>query len=443
MRTDKQFYKCITLTVLLFTGFTAGSIAQDSGTFNDPEAKMPVILTTTPADDEGNVELNSVIEITFSSEMNQTTINESTLMLHTSLEIPMHKEHGEMPHDKIKEYSATNTEKSENSRQDETGVINGTISYSNNVAQFTPEKELSEGTEYTFTVTTGVMNSENIALESEYTWSFTTAGMSDPTFSDNQYFNQDNNFGREISAYNKRTADKSNKGKTNLIELGKAGQYVILAKTEVHYVSKSRITGHIGTGSVSDKIKKEKEFTDSARQRIPGQIIVVQSNQSDTTAPDVSAAIEDMMSAYSDASMQNGNDMSSKQYNSFQSGDVTPGVYEWSDSLHVTSDVTLSGGTDDVWIMMVSDNLTVDENTTFKLSDGARAENIYWYVEGEVTIGENAEFEGIILSMNEITLEKGAKLNGRMFSQSSITLDDNTVTEPVSMTIGRTSSANR
>lgn len=147
-----------------------------------------------------------------------------------------------------------------------------------------------------------------------------------------------------------------------------------------------------------------------------------------------------MMSAYADAAMLNGDDVTTHNTKSFHHEPVlAPGVHEWSDSLQITSDVTLSGSADDVWIFKTSKNLTVNENTVFTLANGARAENVFWYIEGDVTIQKNVQFEGVILSMNEITLEEGAKLNGRMFSQTSINLDDNTITQPRSMT-GQTTS---
>ena len=58
--------------------------------------------------------------------------------------------------------------------QDAEGAVEGTIRYSNQEAVFTPNEDLKEGTQYTFTVTTGAESSENIALENEYEWSFTT-----------------------------------------------------------------------------------------------------------------------------------------------------------------------------------------------------------------------------------------------------------------------------
>jgi hypothetical protein len=497
MRTHRQFLKSITLTALLFTGFAAGIIAQDTTTIANPETETPVVLSTSPTNGEMNVELDSAIEITFSSVMDETTINESTFLLHANSAESMHKMHGDvMMDDQMKDRSARKD--SEKSRHSATDAVNGTISYSNNVAVFTPDNDLKKGTRYTFTVTNGVKSSANLALENEHAWSFTTTGTSDSTYSDGSTYYDDmthavdstysdgstytdeslyavdssytvrptfaadsmfthgSNYSVDTTytdkkndsyrmgryEYRKNTSDTTLSGKSTMIHLGKAGQFVMLAKTTINNESDSRITGHTGEGSVADKIKKEKVFTDSVRQRTPGQVLVLQSNKSDTTNADVSEAIEDMMSAYSDASLQNGNDSTSNRNEHFQDSVMTGGVYEWSDSLHIMTDVTLSGSENDVWLFKVGDDLTVAENTVFTLTNGARAENVFWYVEGEVTIGKNAHFEGIILSMNEITLEKGAQLNGRMFSQASITLDDNTINEPEAFMTGQTSSTN-
>jgi hypothetical protein len=442
MRLLTQFFKCTTLTAILCTGFVTGSMAQESSTIVNPETKAPVILTTTPSDGEDNVDPGSVFEVTFNSEMDETTINETTLILHATSADPMQEEHGEMMDNQMRDRSET--ENSDNNLQGTTDAVKGTISYSDKVAAFTPDEDLKEGTLYTFTVTNGVKSSENIALENDQKWSFTTRGTSGSAYSVNQNgtYGTDR-YGLDSNEYSSEsTADTSLKGKTNMIELGKAGQFVILAKTDIHNESGSDITGQIGEGSVSDRIKQEQAFTDSAQQNTSNRVAVWQSDQSDTTSSDVNEAIEDMMSAYKDASSQNGDNDASHENESIQGNELTPGVHEWNNSLHLESDVTLSGGEDDVWIFKIGDNLTVDENTVVTLTDGASAENVFWYVEGEVTIGKDAHFEGIILSMNEITLKEGAKLNGRIFSQASITLDDNTVTEPRTMA-SHTTSTNR
>ncbi len=466
MRIHKQLFISIPLAALLFTGFAAGGIAQDTTT-NLNEANVPVILSTTPTDGELNVDL-SVIEITFNSDMDENTINESTLLLHATYEDKMHDE--DIMHDERSKMMLDDlTDKrsamkdSDKKRHHKTDAVKGTISYFDKVAVFAPDEELKEGTQYTFTVTDGVKSSEKIALDNDHKWSFTTKRESDLTYSDKQYdkddmdrdeFNENrmhknNMYERAMhdsnmqdSTMHERTMDATQIGKDNMIDLGKAGQFVILAKTNINNESESLISGLTGEGSLAEKTKKEQDFIDSTKQRTSGQVIVWRSDKSDTTSLDVSEAIDDMMSAYNNASNHNGDDVTSHMNESFRDTVLTSGIHEWSDALNIESDVTLSGSEDDVWIFKVGDNLTVYENTVFTLTSGAQADNVFWYVEGEVTIGKSAQFEGIILSKNDITLEKGAKLNGRMFSQSSITLDENTVTEPGTMS-GHTTSTNR
>lgn len=427
MRIQKLLFTSVALTTLFAIGLTAVGSAQDTRTI--VETNVPVIESTIPTNGESNVDLNSTIEITFSTEMDSTTINKNTLMLHASSENRMHDDNADMQTDHRRDRSE---EHSENSMQ---SSVNGTISYSNKVAVFTPSEELKEGTLYTFTVTNDVKSSENIALEMDYSWSFTTMGTAVSANTDYQ----NDEYGIRRSGYSESATDTT---KSKLVNLGRAGQFVILAKADINNESDSEITGHIGEGSDADKMKNEKAYADSVRQRTDNEVLVMESNKSDSTSPDVSEAIEDMISAYNAASTQKGEAYSSHNNESITSIELTAGVHEWSDSLHIDSDVTLSGSADDVWIMMVGDDLTIDENIVFTLADGAQADNVFWFVDGEVNIGENAQFEGIIMSMNEITLEKGAKINGRMFSQASINLDDNIITEPRGLT-SQTSLRNR
>lgn len=437
MMINKQLFKSTALTALLFSVFGAGGIAQDTSNVVGPETKAPVILATSPIGGEMNVDRNSVIKITFSSEMDSASINSATLLLYATYADTMKEQYREMHQEQITDNLTI--EDSKNYRQHTAGAISGTIRYSDKIAVFTPDKELKEGTLYSFTVTSGVKNSENIALETDQSWSFTTAGTSYPTYSDKQ----NNTYGTARVEVSSLHAMSTNKDKTKGVDLGKAGRFVILAKTSVKNNTTSRITGHIGEGSVASSTNKEKENLNSTRKPASGKVSVLRSNQGDTTSPDVTEAIEDMMTAFNDVSMQNGDDSTSHTNESFDKVVVAPGVYEWSDSLHIASDVTLSGSANDVWLIKVGENLTIDENIEIMLTNGARAANIFWYVEGEVTIGKNARFEGIILSKNEITLEKGAELNGRMFSQTSITLNDNTIIREPRNMASQTSSKNR
>lgn len=453
MRSDNQFFKGITLTALLFCGFAVDGIAQDTNMYDDPETQAPTILATTPSDGEENVDLSGDIEITFSIEMDEATINENTLMLHANSAGTMHDEYEEMWDEEEEMDDRRATRDSDKRMQDNKDAVKGSFSYSDKIAVFTPDEELEEGTEYTFTVTTDVKSSENVALEEEYTWSFTTMDESEITYYDQQGDEQyDEQADEQTDRYRydrSETQDRSEhmemSGETGFIDLGTAGEYVVLAKDDINHKSESRITGRTGEGSKaeesdemrsdrSDRMEKDRAYADSVRQQTSDDVLVLESNESqrDTTAPepDLSQALEDMMSAFDDASMQSAEESKIYDDENFQTAELTPGVHEWNNSVDIESDVTLSGGEDDVWLIKVTDNLTVNENTMFTLSSDVRSENVFWYVEGEVSIGENAHFEGIILSMEDITLEKGATLNGRMYSQSSITLDDNTISEP-------------
>lgn len=174
MRTNKQF-ESISLTVLLFAAFSTAVMAQD---IMDPEPKPPVILATSPAGGEENVDLDSIIEITFSHEMDEESINGTTLQLQATYADTMYEDHSKvLLSDQIVDMSVA-IKDSGNSWLYVTDTLGGTITYSNKVAVFTPDSELKEGTLYTFTVTTGVKNLENIAIVNDYTWSFSTIGTS-------------------------------------------------------------------------------------------------------------------------------------------------------------------------------------------------------------------------------------------------------------------------
>jgi len=112
------------------------------------------------------------------------------------------------------------------------------------------------------------------------------------------------------------------------------------------------------------------------------------------------------------------------------SGTLAPGLYKWNTGVNIGTGVTLSGGTDDVWIFQIAGNLTVANNAVVTLSGGALAKNVFWQVAGQATLGTTADFKGTILSKTLISLNTGAVLSGRALAQTQVTLDKNTVTTP-------------
>jgi hypothetical protein len=107
-----------------------------------------------------------------------------------------------------------------------------------------------------------------------------------------------------------------------------------------------------------------------------------------------------------------------------------PGLYKWTTRVLITTDVTLAGGPDDVWIFQISGNLTQADAARVILKGGARPKNIFWQTAGAVAIGTTAHFEGVLLAKTLIALKTGASANGRLLAQTAVTLQQNAVTRP-------------
>jgi hypothetical protein len=98
--------------------------------------------------------------------------------------------------------------------------------------------------------------------------------------------------------------------------------------------------------------------------------------------------------------------------------------------LQATSDFTISGGANDVWIFQIAQDLTIGNGVVITLDGGAQVKNIFWQVAGQTSLGTTSDFKGIVLCMTQIIVQTGATVNGRLLAQTAITLDANSVTEP-------------
>jgi len=120
---------------------------------------------------------------------------------------------------------------------------------------------------------------------------------------------------------------------------------------------------------------------------------------------------------------------------------LAPGLYKWSTDVTIPTDLTLSGGANDVWIFQIAQNLTISSAMKVVLSGGAQASNIFWQVGGQTTLGTNSIFNGNILGQTAIVLNTGATLNGRAFAQTAVTLDADVVSVPTVLTPAPTPTA--
>ncbi|MEK7135997.1 MAG: ice-binding family protein [Patescibacteria group bacterium] len=184
-------------------------------------------------------------------------------------------------------------------------------------------------------------------------------------------------------------------------------------------VAASYITGFALTLPVASA------FSTSAK--VTGKVYA--SDYANPTPLNLTTAILDMQTAYTDAS---GRAPTVTELGAGNIGGLTlaPGVYKWGTGLTIPTNVTLSGGANDVWIFVVAKNLDIASAKQVVLSGGAQASNIFWVVAGQTTIGTGAVFNGNILDKTAIVLNTGAKLNGRALAQTAVTLDSNVVTMP-------------
>jgi len=277
--------------------------------------------------------------------------------------------------------------------------VEGTIAYTEMTAIFTPTDVLSAGTVYTAIISTGVKDLAGNPLAEVLEWNFTTGGSTST-----------------IEA----------------VDLGAAGNYVILAKTAINNVPTSAITGDAGISPAAGTYITGFSLTDDTGFATSAQVTgrLYAADMADPTPGNLTTAVDNMNTAYNDAAGRPSPDFFELSTGNIGGRTLTPGVYKWTNTVTVPTSVVISGGPTDVWIFQIAENLTVSPATTMTLSGGAKPENIFWQVAGEVTIGTGSHVEGIILSKTGITLATDASLLGRAFAQTAVILDKNIVTQP-------------
>ncbi len=280
-----------------------------------------------------------------------------------------------------------------------TTPVAGTVSYSGTTATFTPSVLLEASVVYTATITTDAKDLAGNALAANTVWSFTTG-----------------------------TATSN----LAVVDLGAAGDYVILAKTAVNNNPTSAVTGDIGLSPAATSYVTGFALVNATGYATAAQITgkIYAADMADPTPINLTTAVENMITAYNDAAGRPSPDFSELATGNIGGRTLTSGLYKWTNTVTLPSSVTISGGANDVWIFQIAGDLTMSNAVNITLNGGAQAKNIFWQVAGTVTIGTTSHFEGIILSMTGITFQTGASMNGRALAQTAVILDANAITQP-------------
>lgn len=212
------------------------------------------------------------------------------------------------------------------------------------------------------------------------------------------------------------------------VNLGVSGNFVILSKSGITDVYKSTITGDVGTSPITGAAigvtcaeVTGTIYSVNAAGPLPCRL---------TNATRLTTAVGDMQTAYTDAAGRSNPDFLNLGAGNIGGKTLTPGLYKWTTSVIIPTDVTIQGGPNDIYIFQVAGTLTMSSGVKFILAGGVQAKNIFWQTAGAVTLGTTSHFEGNILGQTGINMQTGASINGRMLAQTAVTLQMNTVTQP-------------
>ena len=278
-------------------------------------------------------------------------------------------------------------------------LVPGVVTYSGTTAVFTSTNNLLANTQYTANVTTGAKNLAGVALKTNVQWFFTT--------------------GTDVSGL-------------AVVDLGAAGNYVILAKTAINNNPTSAITGDLGLSPAATSYITGFSITNATGFATSSQVTgkVYAADMVSPTSTNLTTAVNNMITAYNDAAGRAIPDYVELGTGNIGGKTLIAGLYKWSGDVTVPTNVTISGGPNDVWIFQIAGKLTLSSAVSITLSGGAQAKNIFWQVAGKTTIGTASHLEGVILCQTGVTMLSGASLNGRALAQTAVILDGNTVVQP-------------
>jgi hypothetical protein len=269
------------------------------------------------------------------------------------------------------------------------------------VATFQATTALTANTNYLARIkgsTGGVTDLAGNALASDYTWGFTS--------------------GSHVSL--------------SPVLLGSSANYVVLAQSAISNVPTSAITGDLGLSPAAESYFTGFSQTDATGYATAPQVTgkLFAADQAPPTPSTLTTAVSDMQTGYTDAAGRPTPDFLELGTGAIGGMTLTPGLYKWTSTVSIGSDVTLTGTATDVFIFQISGDLTMAAAKNIFLTNGIKARNVFWQVAGAVDVGTTAHFEGIILSQTAVKLETGASMNGRILAQTQVSLDSVTLKTP-------------
>ena len=218
---------------------------------------------------------------------------------------------------------------------------------------------------------------------------------------------------------------------TSAVDLKSAANYVILAQSAVSTVPNSIITGDVGLSPAATSYLTGFDLNLVGAYATSTQVTgnLHAATMTSPTPSTLTTAVEDMITAYNFAAGRTKPDKLNLLSGGIGGQTLTPGLYKWTSSVNIASDITISGSATDTWIFQVDGDLNLAAATKMILV-GAVPENIVWQVAGTVNMGTTSVFKGVVLCKTNVAMLAGSTINGRLLAQTSIALNQATVTQP-------------
>ncbi|MBC8008047.1 MAG: DUF3494 domain-containing protein [Prolixibacteraceae bacterium] len=206
------------------------------------------------------------------------------------------------------------------------------------------------------------------------------------------------------------------------VPLGTAGAFTILSANELANIGPSVVTGNVGStyapgsqveltcGEVLGTIYKRDRTGDSCMQRDLTLLTVAKA--------DGDAAFNDSKDRVPDYTELGDGNIGGRN--------LGPATYKWTTPVQVATDLTLTGGPNDVWIFYMEQGLIVSADVRILLKGGALPQNVFWAPTFQVELGSGSQFKGILLPAATVLMGNGASLYGAILAEG-VHLDHNIV----------------
>ncbi len=205
------------------------------------------------------------------------------------------------------------------------------------------------------------------------------------------------------------------------VNLRSLSNFAVFSSDLIQNTGTTNVTGDVGIipGSISDIMGDP--------MNVDGDILADGVDPVHIINPILVKGQNDLFAAYLFAAHAN-----NPQPQPVSGNEFTSGIYH-TNQFNINQGISLDaeGDPNAFWIFQISEDLTVDNNIQIDLINGAHANNVFWQVGDNVTIGSGVLFKGTIMALNDIEVQNGAEITGRlMVKEGGIYLQANTIQTP-------------